>query len=219
MTQNRFWSAVVVGLTVVSATVLLSQTAAPPRTEAFKSDEYLLLGSPNRGAGEPMGQAWVALFDDAEPAQEPASEVPPVAMTMTDFRGHFELDAPRERALRLHVSSLLGGYQDHDAPLEERGAALEIRLASVAQSEPLVGLVLDPLGAPLEGIPVAIQPPENRFCGCLSFETRSGKDGLVTFPPLADKDYRIVARDPEQRWAEVEVFPARPGGYFEVVFE
>ena len=49
MTQNRFWSAVVVGLTVVSATVLLSQTAAPPRTEAFKSDEYLLLGSPNRG--------------------------------------------------------------------------------------------------------------------------------------------------------------------------
>ena len=54
MTQNRFWSAVVVGLTVVSATVLLSQTAAPPRTEAFKSDEYLLLGSPNRGAGEPM---------------------------------------------------------------------------------------------------------------------------------------------------------------------
>jgi len=54
VTQNRFWSAVVLGLTVLSATVLLSQTAAPPPREAFKSDEYLLLGSPNRGAGEPI---------------------------------------------------------------------------------------------------------------------------------------------------------------------
>src|SRR5437016_2405922 len=54
MTQNRFWSGVVLGFAALSATVLLSQTAAPPQTEAFKSDEYLILGSPNRGAGEPM---------------------------------------------------------------------------------------------------------------------------------------------------------------------
>ena len=42
------------GVTTLSAAVLLSQTASPPQTEEFKSDEYLILGSPNRGAGEPM---------------------------------------------------------------------------------------------------------------------------------------------------------------------
>ena len=51
---NRSWSAVVFGVTTLSAAVLLSQTASPPQTEEFKSDEYLILGSPNRGAGEPM---------------------------------------------------------------------------------------------------------------------------------------------------------------------
>src|SRR5436190_17697997 len=51
---NRSWSAVVFGVTTLSAAVLLSQTASPPQSEEFKSDEYLILGSPNRGAGEPM---------------------------------------------------------------------------------------------------------------------------------------------------------------------
>ena len=54
ITQSRSWSAVVYGLTALSTTVVLSQTAAPPQSEEFKSDEYLILGSPNRGAGEPM---------------------------------------------------------------------------------------------------------------------------------------------------------------------
>ena len=54
ITQSRSWSAVVYGLTALSATVVLSQTAAPPQSEEFKSDEYLILGGPNRGAGEPM---------------------------------------------------------------------------------------------------------------------------------------------------------------------
>src|SRR4051812_19723559 len=54
ITQSRSWSAVVYGLTALSTTVLLSQSAEPPQSEEFKSDEYLLLGSPNRGAGEPM---------------------------------------------------------------------------------------------------------------------------------------------------------------------
>src|SRR4051794_37127413 len=53
ITHNRSWSAVAFGVTTLSA-VLLSQTAAPPQSEEFKSDEYLILGSPNRGAGEPM---------------------------------------------------------------------------------------------------------------------------------------------------------------------
>jgi len=51
---SRSWSAVVFGVTTLSAAVLLSQTASPPQSEEFKSDEYLILGSPNRGAGEPM---------------------------------------------------------------------------------------------------------------------------------------------------------------------
>src|SRR5438128_215534 len=53
MTQKRSWSAIALGLALLSATALFSQTAQPG-TEAFKSDEYLILGSPNRGAGEPM---------------------------------------------------------------------------------------------------------------------------------------------------------------------
>ena len=48
MTQTRFSLAVLIGITL-SATILLSQTADAP-----KSEEYLLLGSPNRGAGEPI---------------------------------------------------------------------------------------------------------------------------------------------------------------------
>src|SRR3954451_23943998 len=52
--QSRSWTAVVYGLTALSTTMVLSQSATPPRSEEFKSDEYLLLGSPNRGAGEPM---------------------------------------------------------------------------------------------------------------------------------------------------------------------
>jgi len=49
MTQKGFWQALLLGLVAMSATILLSQT-----TEAPKSEEYLLLGSPNRGAGEPF---------------------------------------------------------------------------------------------------------------------------------------------------------------------
>src|SRR3954451_22187931 len=52
--QSRSWTAVVYGLTALSTTMVLSQSATPPRSEEFKSDEYLLLGTPNRGAGEPM---------------------------------------------------------------------------------------------------------------------------------------------------------------------
>src|ERR1035441_199125 len=48
MTQTRFSLAVLIGITL-SATILLSQTADAPKSEA-----YLLLGSPNRGAGEPI---------------------------------------------------------------------------------------------------------------------------------------------------------------------
>jgi hypothetical protein len=49
--MNRYYLHLwlVAGLTALSCTMLLSQTTEPP-----KSEEYLLLGSPNRGAGEPF---------------------------------------------------------------------------------------------------------------------------------------------------------------------
>jgi len=46
---NRFLPAALIGVAALSATLLLSQTTAAPRSE-----EYLLLGSANRGAGEPI---------------------------------------------------------------------------------------------------------------------------------------------------------------------
>lgn len=54
MSKNRPWLAVVLGLTTLAAAVPVTHSAAPPGQEEFKSDEYLILGSPNRGAGEPM---------------------------------------------------------------------------------------------------------------------------------------------------------------------
>jgi len=47
--DHRWFRLAVLGCAALSATLLLSQTASAP-----KSEEYLLLGSPNRGAGEPF---------------------------------------------------------------------------------------------------------------------------------------------------------------------
>src|SRR5437764_151366 len=50
MTSNqRILTAVLLGFATLSATLLLSQTSEKPRSE-----EFLLLGSANRGAGEPI---------------------------------------------------------------------------------------------------------------------------------------------------------------------
>ena len=42
------------GAKVLSSTEWAARAASPSQSEEFKSDEYLILGSPNRGAGEPM---------------------------------------------------------------------------------------------------------------------------------------------------------------------
>src|SRR5579863_7360395 len=47
--RNRFWRTAMIGIAALSATIVLPQTIESP-----KSEEYLLLGSPNRGAGEPI---------------------------------------------------------------------------------------------------------------------------------------------------------------------
>src|SRR4051795_10144079 len=47
--DRGYLPSILLGFGVLSASVLLSQTPAAP-----KSEEYLLLGSPNRGAGEPI---------------------------------------------------------------------------------------------------------------------------------------------------------------------
>jgi len=54
MKQKAGWQALLSGLVALSATGLLSQTTEAPKPDASKSEEYLLLGSPNRGAGEPF---------------------------------------------------------------------------------------------------------------------------------------------------------------------
>jgi hypothetical protein len=46
---NRFWRTLLIGIAALFATIALPQT-----NETSKSEEYLLLGSPNRGAGEPI---------------------------------------------------------------------------------------------------------------------------------------------------------------------
>jgi len=74
MTQNRLWSAVVLGFTALSATVLLSQTAAPPRAEAFKSDGFLLLGSPNREPCRPKSKQPPSIKRSTRPSKELSSE-------------------------------------------------------------------------------------------------------------------------------------------------
>src|SRR5438067_13665812 len=49
MTQSRLFNLRLIGVAVFFAAMLLSQN-----TETPKSEEYMLLGSPNRGAGEPI---------------------------------------------------------------------------------------------------------------------------------------------------------------------
>jgi hypothetical protein len=49
MSKNRFSLVILASAAILSTTVVLSQTADAP-----KSDEYLILGDANRGAGEPM---------------------------------------------------------------------------------------------------------------------------------------------------------------------
>jgi hypothetical protein len=46
VTHVRFWIAVSVGVLLFSVAAVFSQSTEPPRSE-----EYLLLGNPNRGAG------------------------------------------------------------------------------------------------------------------------------------------------------------------------
>ncbi len=169
--------------------------------------------------GAPIEGAFVALF-----ATEPSAsdERKPNSVTRSDLRGRFTLHADAAGAFRLEVTSPLGNYQDYSTNIEnwDTQSKLAIRMqATEIAPEPAIGLVLDPYGEPVASATIRIEPPENDYCGCLSFETQTDDDGVVIFQQLGDKDYRVFAFDPLGRFQPTSVFPVRPGEYFEVSFQ
>jgi hypothetical protein len=182
--------------------------AAPP-VEARVGGAVL---GPN---GEPVSGAFVALFrPDAVDGDRP------VAMTMTDLGGEYELRAPPERPYTLRVSDLRGQLLDHEEALEDLPLGLErtVRLApEPVPAEPLVVLVLGPDGIPLEGIDVLLEPPENAFCGCISFRSRSDDLGFVTIEQIAAKGHRVIVSDPFGRYPAEVYDSIWPGMVLEVV--
>lgn len=162
--------------------------------------------------GAPLARAFVGLFDrDAE------SDDDPISMTFTAVDGSYELSAPVGRTYELRVSEMRGRFLDAAVPVDDRFVG-GIELApDPARRDPLVVVVLDPDGLPLEGIDVLLEPPENAYCGCISFGAKSDVTGLVTFEPIAAKDHRVIVSDPLGRWAAKDHRRAGPGDYIEVL--
>ncbi len=195
-----------------------------PRALVADEGEQATLEGVVRGAGgAPVEHAFVALFDDAlGPPGEPGVGPAPVALTIADALGRFELDVPRGTFCTLRVSDVRGAHRAHEQALEpwEETRALDVRLETNDEPRaPLVGLVLGPDGSPLAGIDVALEPPENRYCNCLALRARTDASGVVEFPNVSAADHRAVFTDPQGRFRAAEHAPVRAGGYFEVMLE
>jgi hypothetical protein len=151
-----------------------------------------------------------------------AADVKPLAMTFTDVLGRFELAAPRGPALVLRASDPHARYleQSRELGVLEKPERVELALeVDPGGREPLQGIVLSPFGEPMAGAEVLLEPPENRWCGCISIRGVSDADGMVTFERLGDREHTLRVRDPSGRYSERVIVGLRPGGWFEAVLE
>lgn len=181
---------------------------APPASQA------LLRGITTAADGRPVAQAFVALFDPDDAARRS-----PLAMTFTDLDGRFVLSGAGDRPVQLHVADPRGRYLDRSQGLErlsEAGPMAIVLESAPAPSEPVLVFVMDPEGRPLEGADVRLEPPENRYCGCLSFDFKSDPHGFVEVQRVADKDHALTISDPLGRYPPKRIDAVRPGAYVDV---
>jgi hypothetical protein len=75
---------------------------------------------------------------------------------------------------------------------------------------PLDGTVLGPRGEAVEGCTVALHPPEDSLCACLTLHARTDPAGAFRFS-TSEGPHRLVASDP--RFASAERYPAWPGDH------
>jgi hypothetical protein len=190
---------------------LLFTLSAGTELESAHTD---LRGTAQDPAGVALEGLFAAVFDAPFDAERR-----PLAMTFTDVLGRFELTVPVDRELWLSVSDGRARYRETrlvlgriDRPREEP-LVLE---PDHTVREPLIGLVRGPTGAPLVGVEVLLEPPQNRWCGCLKIPGRTDDAGYVTFERLGEGPHQVRVRDPEGRLAEQVLPDLAAGQYFEV---
>ncbi|MCK6445127.1 MAG: carboxypeptidase-like regulatory domain-containing protein [Planctomycetes bacterium] len=166
--------------------------------------------------------AWIGAFHTPPAGGWVPLDASPVAMTFSDGRGGFKLRVPEAGRWTVKVVDVRGEFTAYEAShdLAASTERLAIRLErDTRRIEPLIGLVLGPDGLPRAGIEVALEPPENQYCGCISLVRHTDGDGQVVFEQLTDRDHRVRATDPSGELRPATYFPARAGGYFELTLE
>jgi hypothetical protein len=208
------------GRTAGLCSVVAGQPTGPLALDLSRPDAPVLararLTGVVRDAGQlPVASVFVGVYD-----AQAGEDQRPLAMTFTDTLGRFELAAPAGPVLELrasdpHARFLMG--RETLGVLERAGERDLVLEADPGGREPLEGMVLTSRGEPLAGAEVSLEPPENRWCNCISIQARSGADGTVSFARLADRDHTVRVRDPGGVYREKVIAGLRPGGWFEVV--
>ncbi|MCE9595515.1 MAG: carboxypeptidase-like regulatory domain-containing protein [Planctomycetes bacterium] len=173
-------------------------------------------------ASEPIEGAWIGVFDVPASGGIVPLDSSPVAMTFSGPRGDFKLRVPAAGRWIFKCVDVRGAFVASEQAFDVRkdGEAMRIVLeASKVELEPLIGLVLGPDGKPRAGLEVTLEPPENQYCGCVALVGHTDGDGQVVFEHLTDRDHHVRVTDPSGELRPATYFPARPGGYFEIVLE
>lgn len=181
---------------------------------AAEKPDGRVFGEVRDAAGTPLDGAFVGLFEPGA-----GEEAEPAAMTLTDLRGAFDLAVAAGRPYTLRVSDMRGRFVEHVEALASWTSPLRTSvrlLPDATPREPLVVLVLGPDGRPLEGVDLALEPPENRFCGCISFRGKTDENGILAFEPMAPQEHRLLVSDPLGRYQAQDLRAVGPGDYVEV---
>lgn len=147
----------------------------------------------------------------------------PLAMTFTDVLGRFELTAPHGESLVLSISDPKGAFLATEHALGALEDSADVGAVAVRSDpqvrEPLTVLVRSPDGQPLADVDVVLEPPQNRWCGCLGYPSRSDAGGYTYFETIGAGEHVVRVRDPRQRFAEAVRVGVRAGDFAEVVLQ
>ncbi|MBI1381213.1 MAG: hypothetical protein GC161_09000 [Planctomycetaceae bacterium] len=173
-------------------------------------------------ARDPRDQPVAGLFAALRPVGA-SEDTRPLAMTFTDVLGRFDLTAPRGEALVLSISDPKGLFLPAEHALVALEDSVEVGGMAVRADpqvrEPLTVLVRSPDGQPLADVDVVLEPPQNRWCGCLAYPSRSDADGYAYFERIGAGEHVVRVRDPRQRYAEAVRVGVRAGDFAEVVLQ
>jgi protocatechuate 3,4-dioxygenase beta subunit len=178
--------------------------------------------------GQPLAGALVKLapeLGELTPAQREEARLWPlggdvgvpglVPVALTDADGRFTLAGMPAGRFDVVAATLASDPPRLPARSErivvQPGATVEageLVLADAAPEELITGIVLGADGAPFEGALVGLHTEH----ASLPVGTRTSAAGRFAHPAPRDAEFRVVARDPDERWAPAEVAGARAGG-------